>query len=269
MTSSAVSPDLPRILLGTLIGAVLGLLMLAVALAAWWLAVARHEPQRLSAPDDFVPRLEAAAGLAAFGLDPIYVHDPADAGSDWLAGVAPELEAQGRELRPVPPDDAELVREIERLTGRWAEPSRRPLLIWRGDEGLMLCRCDHPRARAQARLLLARLQAEPETQEAQDVKTPPSTRRQAGQGGSAYPRLGAPEQQPSQKAETAKAPASPARPSPPPPSLPGDPAPAGGTQAKTAPAPARASAGAPVARPSSSRRTDPPQAKRDADSLFF
>lgn len=269
MTSHAVFPQLPRILLGTLIGAVLGLLMLGVALAAWWLAVARHEPQRLAAPEDFEAQLEAAAGSAAFGLDPIYVHDPAGDGADWLAGVASELEAQGRELRPVPSADAGLVREIERLAGRWAEPPRRPLLIWRGDEGLMLCRCDHPRARVQARLLLARPQAEPETQEAQDVKTPPSTRRQAGQGGSAYPRLGPPEQQPPQKAEPAKAPASTARPSPPPPSLPGDPAPARGTQAKTAPAPARASVGAPVARPSSPRRTDPPQAKRDADSLFF
>lgn len=264
MTSHAVFPQLPRILLGTLIGAILGLLMLGVALAAWWLAVARHEPQRLSAPDDFEARLEAAAGSAAFGLDPIYVHDPAGVGAEWLASVAPELEAQGRELRPAPSDDAELVREIERLAGRWAEPPRRPLLIWRGDEGLMLCRCDHPRARAQARLLLARPQAEPETQEAQDLKTPPSAGRQAGQGGSAYPRLGPPEQQPLQKAEPAKAPASSARPSPPS-SLPGDPAPAGGTQAKTATAPARA----PGARPSSPRRTDPPEARRDADSLFF
>lgn len=268
MTSHAVFPQLPRILLGTLIGAVLGLLMLGVALAAWWLAVARHEPQRLSAPDDFEARLEAAAGPAAFGLDPIYVHDPAGAGSDWLAGVTPELEAQGRELRPVPSDDAELVHEIERLTGRWAEPSRRPLLIWRGDEGLMLCRCDHPRARAQARLLLARPQAAPETQEEQAVKTTPSVGRRANgpAGGKAYPRLGPPE--PAQKSEPQKASAEPARAAAssarPSPSLPGDPAPAT-TQAKATSAPARS----PGARASSPRRTDPPEAKRDADSLFF
>lgn len=267
MTSNAVSPHLPRILLGTLIGAVLGLLMLGVALAAWWLAVARHEPQRLAPSEDIEARLQAAAGPAAFGLEPVYVHDPAGAGAKWLAGVAPELEAQGRELRPVPSDDAELVREIERLAGRWAEPPRRPLLIWRGPAGLMLCRCDHPRARAQARLLLAGPQAAPDTQ---DVKAPSSRRPAAGQGGAPYPRLGPPEKAEPQRAETekaqpkpAKAPASSARPTPPP-SLPGDPAPAE-KQAKTAPAPARA----PGARPSSPRRTDPPQARRDADSLFF
>ena len=60
MTSSASSSQLPRILLGALIGAVLGLLMLGVALAAWWLAVARHEPQPIVAPEGFEARLEAA-----------------------------------------------------------------------------------------------------------------------------------------------------------------------------------------------------------------
>ena len=59
MTSSASSSQLPRVLLGALIGAVLGLLMLGVALAAWWLAVARHEPQPIVAPEGFEARLEA------------------------------------------------------------------------------------------------------------------------------------------------------------------------------------------------------------------
>ncbi|SPU44315.1 hypothetical protein [Brevundimonas diminuta] len=263
MTSSASSSQLPRVLLGALIGAVLGLLMLGVALAAWWLAVARHEPQPIVAPEGFEARLEAAAGGAAFGLTPVYVHDrdgPDSSGAVWLSQIASELEVQGHELRPVPTDDAELVREIERLARRWAEPPRRPLLIWRGPAGLMLCRCDHPRARAQARQLLAASAS----MSADAVEAQPSVaapRRAVEPTGPAYPRLGPP------PAKTAAPPAPPvaaaARTASPTPSLPGDPAPRR-AEAKASPAPRASSA-----RPASPRRTDPPEARRDADSLFF
>ena len=266
MTSSASSSSqLPRILLGALIGAVLGLLMLGVALAAWWLAVARHEPQPIIAPEGFEARLEAAAGGAAFGLTPVYVHDrdgPDSNGAVWLSQIASELEAQGHELRLVPTDAAELTREIERLARRWAEPPRRPLLIWRGPTGLMLCRCDHPRARAQARQLLAASASTPEDAvEAQAAPAVAAPRRAGEPKGAAYPRLGPP------PAKTAAPPAPPvaaaARTASPTPSLPGDPAPRR-AEAKASPAPRASSA-----RPASPRRTDPPEARRDADSLFF
>jgi len=265
MTSSASSSQLPRVLLGALIGAVLGLLMLGVALAAWWLAVARHEPQPIIAPEGFEARLEAAAGGAAFGLTPVYVHDrdgPDSSGAVWLSQITSELETQSHELRPVPTDDAELVREIERLARRWAEPPRRPLLIWRGPAGLMLCRCDHPRARAQARQLLAASASTPA--DAVEAPASPSVvapRRAVEPKGPAYPRLGPP------PAKTAAPPAppvaAPARTASPTPSLPGDPAPRR-AEAKASPAPRASSA-----RPASPRRTDPPEARRDADSLFF
>ena len=257
MTSSASSSQLPRVLLGALIGAVLGLLMLGVALAAWWLAVARHEPQPIIAPEGFEARLEAAAGGAAFGLTPVYVHDrdgPDSSGAVWLSQIASELEAQGHELRPVPTDDAELVREIERLARRWAEPPRRPLLIWRGPTGLMLCRCDHPRARAQARQLLAASAAtSADAVEAQASPSVVAPRRAVEPKGAAYPRLGPP-------------PAKTAAPSAPPVAAPAraaSPAPRR-AEAKASPAPRASSA-----RPASPRRTDPPEARRDADSLFF
>lgn len=257
MTSSASSSQLPRVLLGALIGAVLGLLMLGVALAAWWLAVARHEPQPIVAPEGLEARLEAAAGGAAFGLTPVYVHDrdgPDSSGAVWLSQIASELEAQGHELRPVPTDDAELVREIERLARRWAEPPRRPLLIWRGPTGLMLCRCDHPRARAQARQLLAASAAtSADAVEAQASPSVVAPRRAVEPKGPAYPRLGPP-------------PAKTAAPSAPPVAAPAraaSPAPRR-AEAKASPAPRASSA-----RPASPRRTDPPEARRDADSLFF
>ncbi|MGX1589391.1 hypothetical protein [Brevundimonas diminuta] len=265
MTSSASSSQLPRVLLGALIGAVLGLLMLGVALAAWWLAVARHEPQPIVAPEGFEARLEAAAGGAAFGLTPVYVHDCDgldSSGAVWLSQVASELEAQGHELRPVPTDDAELVREIERLARRWAEPPRRPLLIWRGPTGLMLCRCDHPRARAQARQLLAASASTPaDAVEAQASPAVVAPRRAVEPKGPAYPRLGPP---PAKTAAPSAPPvAAPARAASPTPSLPGDPAPRR-AEAKASPAPRASSV-----RPASPRRTDPPEARRDADSLFF
>lgn len=262
MTSSASSSQLPRVLLGALIGAVLGLLMLGVALAAWWLAVARHGPQPIVAPEGFEARLEAAAGGAAFGLTPVYVHDrdgPDSSGAVWLSQIASELEAQGHELRSVPTDAAELVREIERLARRWAEPPRRPLLIWRGSAGLMLCRCDHPRARAQARQLLAASASTPaDAVVAQAAPPVVAPRRAVEHKGAAYPRLGPP------PAKTAAPPvAAPARTASPAPSLPGDTAPRR-AEAKASPAPRASSA-----RPASPRRTDPPEARRDADSLFF
>lgn len=265
MTSSASSSQLPRILLGALIGAVLGLLMLGVALAAWWLAVARHEPQPIIAPEGFEARLEAAAGGAAFGLTPVYVHDrdgPDSSGAVWLSQIASELEAQGHEVLPVPTDDAELTREIERLARRWAEPPRRPLLIWRGPKGLMLCRCDHPRARAQARQLLAASASTPaDAVEAQAAPSVGAPRQAVEPTGPAYPRLGPP------PAKTAAPPAppvaAPTRATSPTPSLPGDPAPRR-AEAKASPAPRASST-----RPASPRRTDPPEARRDADSLFF
>lgn len=259
---TVASPHLPRLLLGSLIGAVLGLLMLGVALAAWWLAVARHEPQRIVAPEGFEARLEAASGAVAFGLSPVYVHDPggpASRGEGWTDQIAPELEAQGRELRFVPADDPGLAREIEDLARRWAEPPRRPLLIWRDAGGLILCRCDHPRARAQARQQLA-ASALPQAAEAEDARPEASAPLRAPEpGGPAYPRLGPP---PAQTAPLRAAAAAPdARASSPAPRLPGDPSPErAGTTPRTAAAPRR---------PSPPRRADPPQARRDADSLFF
>ncbi|AYG94849.1 hypothetical protein D8I30_06375 [Brevundimonas naejangsanensis] len=256
---TAASSHLPRLLLGSLIGAVLGLLMLGVALAAWWLAAARHEPQRLVAPEGFEARLEAAAGPAAVGLPPVYVYDPGGPGSrgeGWTAQIAPELAAQGRDLRFVPAEDLLLAREIEGLARRWAEPPRRPLLIWRDAGGLMLCRCDHPRARAQARQRLARQVPEASAADAVVAEAIPAREAETGRP---YPRLGPP------PAEAAPVPAfaaafdapalSPA------PRLPGDPASDGAVAAtRAAAAPRRAPA---------PRRADPPQAQRDADSLFF
>lgn len=264
MTPSASSSHLPRILLGALIGAVLGLLMLGVALAAWWLAVARHEPQSIVAPEGFEARLEGAAGGAAFGLSPVYAYEPdspRSSGAVWLSQIASELEAQGHEIRPVPTDDPELNREIERLARRWAEPPRRPLLIWRGPTGLMLCRCDHPRARAQARQLLA-ASAPADEVEAEAERPAVEPRRSDEPTGAAYPRLGPP---PVKTAAPSAPPATvPARAASPTPSLPGDPAPRR-AEAKASPASPRA----PSARPASPRRTDPPEARRDAESLFF
>lgn len=260
---TAASPHLPRILLGSLIGAVLGLLMLGVALAAWWLAVARHEPQRLVAPEGFEARLEAAAGPAAVGLTPVYVYDPGGPGSrgeGWTAQIAPELESQGHELRPVPADDPHLAREIERLARRWAEPPRRPLLIWRDAGGLLLCRCDHPRARAQARQLLARQVSAAVTEEDAAVPAAPS-RRAAEPSGAPYPRLGPPSVMPVSASSPVAVSAPDARAVSPGPPLPGDPAPETAVvAAQPSPAPRR---------PSPPRRTDPPEARRDAESLFF
>ena len=91
MTSFASSSQLSRILLGALIGAVLGLLMLGVALAAWWLAVARHTPQPIVAPEGFEARLEEAAGGAAFGLSPVYAYEPdspRSSGAVWLSQIS-------------------------------------------------------------------------------------------------------------------------------------------------------------------------------------
>ena len=262
MSSAAPAPSPSqslRILLGALIGAVLGLLMLGVALAAWWLAVARHKPERIVVPEAFEARLEAAAGGAAFGLSPVYVHG-ASSGADWLSGIASELEAQGHELRPLPEDDPALTREVERLARRWAEPPRRPLLIWRGPAGLMLCRCDHPRARAQARRLLA-ASHRPDVVEPQGPQPAAASRGAVEPAGPSYPPLGPP------PARIAAAPAAsmtaPPRETSAAPALPGDPAPRG--QAGPPPPPGRAS----PARATAPRRTDPPEARRDADSLFF
>lgn len=257
---TAASSHLPRLLLGTLIGAVLGLLILGAALAAWWLAAARHEPQRLVAPEGFEVRLDAAAGPAAVGLTPVYVHDPggpASRGEGWTAQIAPELAAQGRDLRFVPAEDLFLAREIEGLARRWAEPPRRPLLIWRDAGGLMLCRCDHPRARALARQRLA-ASAPLDVGEAEAARPETTPSRASQPAGPAYPRLGPP------PAETATVPApAPASDAPalsPAPRLPGDPASDGAGAAARA---------ASARRPSAPRRGDPPQARRDADSLFF
>ncbi|MNI07179.1 hypothetical protein D3C77_153270 [compost metagenome] len=258
---TAASPHLPRLLLGSLIGAVLGLLMLGVALAAWWLAVARHEPQRIDAPEGFEARLEAAAGPVAIGLSPVYVHDPggsAARGEGWTAQIAPELAAQGRDLRTVGADDPGLTREIERLARRWAEPPRRPLLIWRDAGGLMLCRCDHPRARARARQRLALGAPAAAVTEAGGAVFEALPRRAAEPAGRPYPRLGPPPAPTVSGAPSPFAPAARALSATPP--LPGDPTPAKGAEAARTPPPPR--------RPAP-RRTDPPQAQRDADSLFF
>jgi len=258
---TAASPHLPRLLLGALIGAVLGLLMLGVALAAWWLAVARHEPQRLAALGGFEARLEAAAGPAAVGLSPVYVHDPggpASRGEGWTAQIAPELAAQGRDLRFLPADDPELVREIEGLARRWAEPTRRPLLIWRDAGGLILCRYDHPRARARARQLLA-ASAPSDGAGAVEARPQATSPRAPEPAGPAYPRLGPPPAETAPVSAFAAAPDAPAW--SPAPRLPGDPSPESvETAARTPPA---------SRRPSAPRRADPPQAQRDADSLFF
>ncbi|WP_304271339.1 hypothetical protein, partial [Brevundimonas naejangsanensis] len=159
MTSAALNPsshtDWPRLLLGTLIGVVLGLLLLGVVLAAWWLGVARHDLQRLTPSEGLEARLEQAAGPAAFGLTPVYVYDPDGAGRDWLAQTAPLWEAQGHEVRAIPTGaDEALKKDLARLGHRWAEPPRRPLILWREGEDLVLCRCDSPRARTQARQAL-------------------------------------------------------------------------------------------------------------------
>lgn len=269
MTSAAVSDssvtDWPRILLGCVIGAVLGLLLLGVILVAWWLGVARHDLQRLAPPEGLEARLEQAAGPTAFALTPIYVYDPDGAGRAWLEQAAPAWEARGREVRAVSAQaDDGLERELDRLASRWAEPPRRPLTLWRDGAELVLCRCDSVRARTQARQVLEAPTTEAEAAEAAPPVPPPS-RRPRPQTGPSYPTLGPPP-----KAETAApslqdaAPAS--RATQPAPRLPGDPAPAARPSAARPASPASAPAPRRERQP---RRTDPPEARRDAESLFF
>lgn len=274
MTSAALNSsshtDWPRLLLGTLIGVVLGLLLLGVVLAAWWLGVARHDLQRLTPPEGLETRLEQAAGPAAFGLTPVYVYDPDGAGRDWLAQTAPLWEAQGHQVRAIPTGaDKALEKDLARLGHRWAEPPRRPLILWRDGEDLVLCRCDSPRARTQARQALEAPSLEAASPDLEAVLTapaaPPPARRPRLPPAPKYPTLGPPP-----KAE-ASAPPPPAAAAPTPratptPRLPGDPAPA--TTAQPARATPPASAPAPR-RERQPRRTDPPEARRDADSLFF
>lgn len=267
---AAPASDWPRLLLGCGIGAVLGVLALGAVLAAWWLAIARHEVQ--TTPESRGPelerleaRLEAAAGPAAFGLTPVYAYDPKDAGATWLSQIAPELEAQGRQIRPVPADDRGLQADLDRLASRWAEPGRRPLLIWRDATGLRLCRCDHPRARALARQALAR-QAEASDGQGEAVQeaTPalpsevPASASRADPTGRPYPRLGPPPLPPTRTDAAPVGSTADARPASPAPSLPGDPASARPPASPPAPR-----------RPSPPRRTEPPEARRDAESLFF
>lgn len=271
MTSAALNPsshtDWPRLLLGTLIGVVLGLLLLGVVLAAWWLGVARHDLQRLTPPEGLEARLEQAAGPAAFGLTPVYVYDPDGAGRDWLAQTAPLWEAQGHEVRAIPAGaDEALEKDLARLAQRWAEPPRRPLILWREGEDLVLCRCDSPRARTQARQALEASSPDAEAVLTAPAAAPPA-RRPRLPPAPKYPTLGPPP-----KAEASAPPPPPpaaAAPTPratPTPRLPGDPAPA--TSAPAARATPPASAPAPR-RERQPRRTDPPEARRDADSLFF
>lgn len=258
------SSDWPRILLGCIIGLVLGLLMLGVILTAWWLAIARHELQRLPGPDGLETRLEQAAGLGMFGLTPVYVDDPSGAGTEWLRQIAPELEAQGRQLLLLPAE-AEAGGEIRRLARRWAAPSRRPLLLWRDGDEWILCRCDNPRARARARQALAVVRTD-EPSEALAPPAPasiPEPRRKTPPSGAAYPSLGPPPAPRAAAAAPIAAPAAPARPAP---RLPGDPVP----EKKATVSPDRAAvASASPRRPPSPRRTDAPQAQRDAESLFY
>lgn len=269
MTSAALTSssdtDWPRLLLGTLIGAVLGLLLLGVVVAAWWLGVARHDLQRLTASQGLEARLEQAAGPAAFGLTPVYVYDPDGAGRDWLAQTAPLWEAQGHEIRAIPVGaDEALERDLARLAHRWAEPPRRPLILWREGEDLVLCRCDSPRARTQARQALEASSSDAEP-ELTAPAAPPTARRPHLPPMPKYPTLGPP---PKTEASAPPPPAA-AAPLPratPTPRLPGDPAPA--PAAPTARATPPASAPAPR-RERQPRRTDPPEARRDADSLFF
>ena len=271
MTTAALNSsshtDWPRLLLGTLIGAVLGLLLLGVVLAAWWLGLARHDLQRLTPPEGLEGRLEQAAGPAAFGLTPVYVYDPDGAGRDWLAQTAPLWEAKGHEVRVIPVGaDEALENDLARLAQRWAEPPRRPLILWRDGEDLVLCRCDSPRARTQARQAL-----EAPSPDAEAVLTaptaPPPARRPRLPPAPKYPTLGPPPKaEPS--APPSPAAAAPTRGATPEPRLPGDPAPAPAPSAPAARATPPASAPAPR-RERQPRRTDPPEARRDADSLFF
>ncbi|MGX1691393.1 hypothetical protein [Brevundimonas naejangsanensis] len=269
MTSAALNSsshtDWPRLLLGTLIGVVLGLLLLGVVLAAWWLGVARHDLQRLTPPEGLEARLEQAAGPAAFGLTPVYVYDPDGAGRDWLAQTAPLWEAQGHEVRAIPAAaDEALEKDLAGLAQRWAEPPRRPLILWREGEDLVLCRCDSPRARTQARQALEASSPDAEAVLTAPAAAPPA-RRPRLPPAPKYPTLGPPP-----KAE-ASAPPPPAAAAPTPratptPRLPGDPAPTATAQPARATPPASAPAPRRERQP---RRTDPPEARRDADSLFF
>ena len=269
MTSAAVPAasvtDWPRILLGGVIGAVLGLLLLGVILAAWWLGVARHDLQRLIPPEGLEARLEQAAGPAAFGLSPVYVYGADGAGRAWLAQTAPLWEAQGREVRMVPAEvEDKLEREIGRLARRWAEPPRRPLILWRDGEELVLCRCDSPRARTQARQALEISRAETATAEAAPP-SPAPLRRPRPQAGPSYPTLGPPPK--AQAAAPLPQDAAPtSRVIQPAPRLPGDSSSAAQPSAVRQAPPASAAAPRRERQP---RRTDPPEARRDADSLFF
>ncbi|MEN5231256.1 hypothetical protein [Brevundimonas naejangsanensis] len=270
MTSAALNPsshtDWPRLLLGTLIGVVLGLLLLGVVLAAWWLGVARHDLQRLTPPEGLEMRLEQAAGPAAFGLTPVYVYDPDGAGRDWLAQTAPLWEAQGHEVRAIPTGaDKALENDLARLGHRWAEPPRRPLILWREGENLVLCRCDSPRARTQARQALEASSPDEEPMLTAPA-APSSPRRPRLPPAPKYPTLGPPPKAEASGPPPAPAAAVPAPRATPTPRLPGDPAPA--TTAQPARATPPASAPAPR-RERQPRRTDPPEARRDADSLFF
>ena len=81
--------------------------------------------------------------------------------------LAGGLEARGREVRAVSAQaDDGLERELDRLASRWAEPPRRPLILWRDGAELVLCRCDSVRARTQARQVLEAPTTEAEAAEA-------------------------------------------------------------------------------------------------------
>lgn len=263
MTSAAASPvaspDWPRLVLGGLVGGVIGLALLGVVLAAWWLGVGRHQLQPLARVlDGFEARLAEAAGPPSQpDLRPVYVFDPSGASATgrWLRDEAPRLAAAGREARLLEVDSPEaqaLGAEIDRLARRWSEPPRRPLILWRDASGLMLCRCDSPRAVALARRALA----------AETAPDAPA-RAASGPSGLPYPTLGpppapldgAPDPIAPINAEEVEVDTGPA------PRLPGDPVPASASPATPA---AR-----PTPRPNTPRRTDPPEARRDADSLFF
>lgn len=262
MTSAAASPvaspNWPRLVLGGLVGGVIGLALLGVVLAAWWLGVGRHQLQPLArVPDGFEARLAEAAGPPSQpDLRPVYVFDPSGASATgrWLRDEAPRLAAAGREARLLEVDSPEaqaLSAEIDRLARRWSEPTRRPLILWRDASGLMLCRCDSPRAVALARRALAA-----ETAPAAPARAPAAS----GPSGLPYPTLGPPPALDAapvaplieEEVEVETGPA---------PRLPGDPVPA---SASTATPAARS-----APRPNTPRRTDPPEARRDADSLFF
>lgn len=100
--------SLRRVLIGTAVGALIGLMLAAAGYAAWWMLFARYQPVSLDREGARIERLlEAAAWIplegSAEGASPVYVvgHRGSVATLRYLREQAPRLTAAGREVRVI------------------------------------------------------------------------------------------------------------------------------------------------------------------------